>query len=270
MVANNMSQKDANTPRIAQLRDLLGLSQSDFSESIGITQGALSHLETGKSSLSFESIRKISHVFDVNCNWLIGEDAPIFKSKKQNTSHMKPYTRDSHALVFAEGLIPLVKEEVHAGYIENCDDDEYLTTLDVYKIPGYEHGDYRLFEVAGDSMVPSIHPRETLVAEFISDWSAIENGALTIVVSKDGIVAKRFYTHEDKSVAILKSDNASYKTYSLPISEIREVWQIRAKITNVFAQDPMFATDFNADQLKAMQDDIASLKDQMKSLHDDK
>lgn len=262
-----MSQKASNATRVAHLRELLDLSQIEFSDSIGITQGALSQLESGKTQLSFDSIRKINETYNVNCNWLIGKEEPIFLKEESFVANSKNLmSRESqqheHELRYAPGLIPLVKEEAHAGYIDNCHDDDYVHTLDVYKIPGYENGDYRLFEVEGDSMVPSIFPREVLVAEFVADWGKIENGSLVILVSSDGIVAKRYYIHDDHATVILKSDNPSYKTYSIPLSDIKEVWEIKAKITNVFAED---YTSRN-ETMKSMQADIDLLKNQMSEL----
>ncbi|VUD58819.1 hypothetical protein TDB9533_02519 [Thalassocella blandensis] len=262
-----MSQKTTNATRVAHLRELLDLSQIEFSDSIGITQGALSQLESGKTQLSFDSIRKINETYNVNCNWLIGKEEPIFLKEESSVVHSKNAMHNTqqthdHALQYAPGLIPLVKEEAHAGYIDNYHDKDYLHTLDVYKIPGYEHGDYRLFEVEGDSMVPSIFPREVLVTEFVAKWSEIENGTLVIIVSADGIVAKRYYVHDDHSTVILKSDNPDYKTYSIPVNDIKEVWEIKAKITNVFAED----YNNQKETMKSMQADIDLLKNQMSEL----
>jgi phage repressor protein C with HTH and peptisase S24 domain len=159
-------------------------------------------------------------------------------------------------------LMPLIKEEAHAGYINGHQDTDYLGTLDVYKIPGYENGNYRLFEIVGDSMIPTIHPREIVVSEHADSLEEIENGSLCIVITEDGIVAKRAYFYEeDRSMLILKSDNSTYKTYSIPMTEILEVWYIRARITNIFNQ----SQGGDSQKIESLESDMAELKTQMKN-----
>ena len=47
-----MSLNHTSTNRVTALRENLNLSQQEFADKIGITQGALSQLEAGKSTLS--------------------------------------------------------------------------------------------------------------------------------------------------------------------------------------------------------------------------
>ncbi|RLP55499.1 MAG: helix-turn-helix domain-containing protein [Ketobacter sp.] len=258
-----MTKRESTKSRLIKLRELLSLSQKDFSDSIGITQGALSRLETGKSKLSLDTLTQISQVFNINCNWLINGQGNQFLSGNKNNSESERkqsvITRDINDSI----LIPMIKEEAQAGYIKNCQDVEYLKTLDVYKIPGYEEGNYRLFEISGDSMTPTIYPREIVVSEFIDDWDKIENGSICIVISEEGIIAKRVYFYEeDKGFLILKSDNAEFKTYSLPLSEVIELWKIQAKITSVFVKNHLV----DANKMEALESDIKTLKEQVQKL----
>lgn len=246
--------------RLIMLRDLLSLSQQEFASRIGITQGALSQLESKKSKLSLDSLLKINRTFGVDCNWLVTGEGEIFYQK--NVRELRRMGNGNHN-VARSGHIPLIRGEAHAGYLKNYQDEEYLNSLDVYKIPGYESDGYRLFEVEGDSMIPSIHPGEIVVCEGLSDVNAVENGGLYIVVAEEGIVAKRVYIYEeDRSMLILKSDNTNYKTYSIPMNNVREIWQVRAKITSVFTQ-PQVVDD---SRLKELETDILTLKKEMHRL----
>lgn len=242
--------------RLVILRDILSLSQQEFASRIGITQGALSQLESQKSKLSLDSLLKINRVFGVDCNWLVAGEGEIFF----NQDAKEPHTMQKS---LKEGCIPLIRGEAHAGYIKNYLDEKYLDTLEVYKIPGYEAGNYRLFEVEGDSMIPSIYPGEIVVCESLPDMTTMENGSLCIVVAEEGIVAKRGYIYEeDRSMLILKSDNPDYKTYSIPMDDVREIWRVRAKITNVFVQPQVV----DASRLRELEEDILTLKEEMSRL----
>lgn len=262
-----MSDSNLTSERILNLRNKLKLSQQDFASRIGITQGAMSQLESGKSALSLQTITKICSTYDVDCNWLVmGENKPIFAKDDPNDQQASKYPEHIVRDLSGHNLIPLIKEEAHAGYIENCQDLQYLETLDVYRIPGYESGNYRLFEIEGDSMVHTIFPGEIAVTEFVEDSSQIENGSLCIVISKDGIVAKRLYSFEDEvDQFVLKSDNPEYKPFSLKKKDIIEVWTIKGKITSVLVQE----NTVDEGRLKNLEEDLRFLKEKIQAISKD-
>lgn len=247
-----MSLNHTSTNRVTALRENLNLSQQEFADKIGITQGALSQLEAGKSTLSLSTITKISQVFNVDCNWLIlgieGYDESNFQSYQK---------------ALETSFIPLVNEEAHAGYIEQCSDEGYIKTLDVYKIPGFENGNYRLFEVEGDSMMPIIRPRETLITEQVKDIKQLENGSVCVVVTKDGIVAKRLFSHNTDPISYLfKSDNPEYKTYSIQGSDILEIWRVKAKISSITDHD----SQIQSQRFQSIENEIRQLKEHISRL----
>lgn len=261
-----MNKLSFGKSRIVTLREIMGYSQKDFAERVGITQGALSQIESGKSHASFDTLKKISDEFNINCNWLIKGIGQVSLEKSEGP--LMPEVRISTTLtqlsvMKEKALIPLVKEEAHAGYVTGFEDGEYIKTLDVYQIPGFEKGNYRLFEIVGDSMIPTIHPREIVVCEFVKDWALLENGTLCVLISKEGIVAKRAYYYEDnRATIILKSDNQKFKTYSINLDEILEVWIIKAKITSLFTDGEML----DAKRIERLEADITLLKEQFQEL----
>lgn len=260
MVIENSNQTKS---RIALLRELLGLSQSDFAEAIGITQGALSQIETGKSKISMHTLKQICLEFNASCDWLVLGTGNMFMNSEKHPK-LSPVRHSILTMDLGKStLIPLIREEAHAGYIQGHRDTEYLNTLDVYKIPGFEEGNYRLFEINGDSMIPTIYPREMVVSEFVEEWEKLENGTLCVVITEDGIVAKRLYFYdENKNLLILKSDNSKFQTYTVDISEVHEIWLIKAKITSVFAPN----TNFDNHKFESLESDIHRLKSQMNKI----
>ncbi|HEX5169104.1 MAG TPA: LexA family transcriptional regulator [Cyclobacteriaceae bacterium] len=242
--------------RIAELRELLEFSQKEFAQRIGITQGALSQIESDKSKASFETINKISDEFNVNCNWLIRGSGEVLLPAESSRTESVGATQSDKA------SIPLIREEAHAGYVNGVKDRSYLSSLDVYQIPGFEKGDYRLFEIVGDSMVPTLHPGEIVVCEFAADSSLIENSSLCVLIYKDGIVAKRVFQYpEKKGSLILKSDNVEYKTQTLRRSKIFEAWLVRAKITTLLSTNGLAI-----ERLEKLESDYQQLKSQVDNL----
>ncbi|MBT0585608.1 XRE family transcriptional regulator [Alteromonas oceanisediminis] len=243
-----MSEDDLTAQRVKHIREKLCLSQSDFAKRIGITQGALSQLESGKSQLSLPTMVKIHEEYQTDLNWLLlGEPMPSSAPEKGRP----------HSKISVEMLIPLIDQEAHAGYIKQCHEPDHVSSLNVYRIPGFETGNYRMFEIEGDSMLPTIHPREIVVTEVVQDWETLENGTLCVVISEDGVVAKRLYQYkEDPDLIICKSDNTEYKTYSLALGDIKEVWAVKAKITSVLDGHH----NDNSKRLESIESEIAQLK----------
>ena len=68
--------------RIKELRNLLHLSQEEFANKIGLKQGSLSDLETGRAKIVDRIIILICSQFNVNEKWLKTGEGEIFNTKK--------------------------------------------------------------------------------------------------------------------------------------------------------------------------------------------
>ncbi len=64
--------------RLKELRKALHLSQKEFATKLGITDGAISKLESGRNSLTEQTISAICHIFNVNYSWLTTGDGDMF------------------------------------------------------------------------------------------------------------------------------------------------------------------------------------------------
>lgn len=57
------------------VRKTNGLSQVDFASSLGITQGFLSGLETGRNQPTADMLTRMANIYQTNINWLLtGEE----------------------------------------------------------------------------------------------------------------------------------------------------------------------------------------------------
>ncbi|UII20033.1 XRE family transcriptional regulator [Fulvivirga ligni] len=263
-----MRESKFQPERVTMLRELLQMSQVKFAERINISQGALSQIENGKSQISLDTLRSISNELNVNCNWLVNGNGDIFQQEEDEDDATADRRNEKVSIELVhegDSIIPLVKEEAHAGYIGGYNNPEYLKTLDVYKIPGYQNGNYRLFEIEGESMIPTIYPREIVICSHVEDPTRIENGTLCVIVTSDGIAAKRVYFYEnDKSLFILKSDNSKFKTYSIQDKKVSEIWKIEAKITSVFVESGLV----DAKRIEKLENNLETLKNEVKKLTD--
>ncbi len=232
--------------RIRKIRKENHLSQVEFAQKLNVSQSVISLIESGNASVSIEIIKRLSTEFDLSCDWLIyGKDR---------------YTR----LSVQNSFIPLVSIEAEAGYISSYNDPDYAHSLDLYRLPGYENGEYRIFMVEGDSMIPSIHPHDKVVCEKIDNPASVVEGTLNVVISKSNIVVKRIYFWEqDRNMIVLKSDNQHYTEERLPLSEVKQMWAVRAKLTSSFI-DQSYAQNERMDMLEK---ELQVIKDQVVELN---
>jgi transcriptional regulator with XRE-family HTH domain len=230
--------------RIKRLRKEHKLSQVKFADMLGITQSVVSLMESGHSNVSVDVLRKLSEQFGVSVDWLV-------------------YGKDNYVRLSRENsFIPLINVEAKAGYIENHIDDSFMEKLDLYKIPGFEKGDHRIFEVEGDSMVPTIMPRDWIICRGTGLDNLIE-GSLCVIVTGNDIVVKRVYKdRENPKVVILKSDNSDYNDMSIRTQDIAQLWAVQAKITNSFVSGSME----NVKRMDDLENELKEIKGQLSEL----
>lgn len=234
--------------RITMLRELLQMSQTEFARKIGISQGALSQIESGRSRLSMETLKNLSSEFNINCNWIVNGKGDIFSTKSKGTT-----TKNN--------LIPFINKKARAGYFRGYSNPEYLKTLDEYHIPGFENGSFRMFEIQGDSMIPTLFESEVVIAKKATDYKSIENNSLAVFLMPKQLVAKRIEKiSDDDSSFVAKSDNADYNNEKIKYADVNELWVIQAKLTrkllhgNIYDHSRILHIEKNLQELNSKMD----------------
>lgn len=241
-----MADKATEKHRITMLRELLQLSQTEFSRKIGISQGALSQIESGRSRLSMETLKNLAKAFNVNCNWLVQGEGNIFFKSESNSENSE-----------VEKLIPLIDVRAKAGYIKSHRNFEFLNTLEKYRVPGFEDGEsFRMFEVAGESMVPTLFPNEIVIAQKNKNKNINDDAMAVLLTEKELIVkrTKKLPKHNGKIRII--SDNPEYPHYEISRSEILELWEVKGKITKKLLQNNLI----HSQHLNRIEKEITELK----------
>lgn len=59
---------------LATIRTQLGMEQKEFAQKIGISQGNLSNIETGRRRITVDALHALKAVFNVNINVLFDAD----------------------------------------------------------------------------------------------------------------------------------------------------------------------------------------------------
>ncbi len=245
------------------LRKFKNLTQGEMLEFIGLKANTLwSDYERGKSTPQLEFLLLISDKFKISLDDLTktdlantnilqnDEDSKKADNTNKNTNN---YTNNSLLKGVKEGseqysnsMMPkvvtmdtqgnenvvFVPVKARAGYLNGYGDEEFISTLPAYRLPGLGNGTFRLFEVGGLSMHPTLNDKDMVIGSFVESFAAVRDDRVYVVVTKsEGIVVKRClnrFQTDDK--LILKSDNYKhrddYPTIVCNPEDILEIWYV--------------------------------------------
>jgi transcriptional regulator with XRE-family HTH domain len=104
--------------RVKAIREALGMTQTVFSKSLGITCASLSRIESGIQILTKSMGKLICFVFNVNEEWLLEGKGEMFKSVKEADEIKK-------LLGIFDKLIDINKKLIinHADYLLKSQED---------------------------------------------------------------------------------------------------------------------------------------------------
>lgn len=212
---------------IRHLRKLQKISQNELAEAIGVPRSTLNNWERGTAEPRLENIVQLADYFEIPVGDIIGT----------NAEYLKPGSSTDDVKVLAVTVneqeyrnVELVSSKAEAGYLGSFQDPEYIRELPRFSFPYLPHGNYRGFEIEGDSMLP-VESGSIVICNYVEKLSAIKDGATYIVVSNDGLVYKRVYKDDEKKVLLLVSDNTLFKPYELPYEQVKEVWAYHAHLS---------------------------------------
>lgn len=124
----------------------------------------------------------------------------------------------------------MVPVKARAGYLNGFSDPEFMEKLPAYRLPGLNNGTFRLFEVDGLSMYPTLHGGDLVICSFVDQLGLLRDDRVHVVVTKSGgVVVKRVLNRlKSDGKLILKSDNYKDRDMYPPIvcdpQDIVEVW----------------------------------------------
>lgn len=103
--------------RLKQLRKALNLSQSKFGELLGTTQRAVSHWERDEAEPSFQQLKKLIDLFNVNPTWLLTGEGEMFLSRTEAKNIGVNYGGMQIGNIMAETIGTINKEVQETSYI---------------------------------------------------------------------------------------------------------------------------------------------------------
>jgi transcriptional regulator with XRE-family HTH domain len=241
---------------LKHLRKLRGWTQEEFASKIKIKRSLLGAYEEERAEPRIEVLELVGSIFKLSLDELLLKDLSDTKG-----SYLAK--RRAQKMTSASNEIHLVPVKAAAGYLAGYADPEFIDELNTFTLPMLASGNYRAFEIIGDSMMPT-PSGSIIVGEKVDNVEDVKTNSTYIVVSRqEGIVYKRILkNNRAKSKWTLVSDNPSYQPYNVDVNDILEVWQAQMIITKANTQQRWDVNQL-AGLVSNLQQQVSTLKKRM-------
>ncbi len=212
------------------LRKLRGWTQEEFANKLRIKRSLLGAYEEERAEPRIDVLETVCDIFKLTLDEILRKDLSDNKSN---------YMAKRRAMKLAAGRpdIPFVPVKAAAGYLAGYGDPEFIDELNTFTLPMLTGGNYRAFEIIGDSMLPT-PSGSVIVGEKVEKLDELKNDSACIVVSRhEGIVYKRVQKNgRSKDKLTLVSDNPTYHPYTVKAEDVLEMWQAQMVISRANQQ----------------------------------
>ena len=238
------------------LRKLRGWTQEEFAQKLRIKRSLLGAYEEERAEPRIDVLEVVCDIFKLTLDDILRKD---LSDNKGN------YLARRRAMKLAGGRpdIPFVPVKAAAGYMAGYADPDFIDELNTFTLPMLSGGNYRAFEIIGDSMLPT-PSGSVIVGEKVDNLENVKNNTACVVVSRnEGIVYKRVQKNgRQRNKLTLVSDNPSYHPYTVNADDVVEMWQAQVVISKATTQQKW---DMNqlTNMVSDLQEQVISLKKRM-------
>jgi transcriptional regulator with XRE-family HTH domain len=239
------------------LRKLRGWTQEEFANKLNIKRSLVGAYEEERADPRIDILEIVGDMFKLSLDELLLKDL-------SNTGGSYLAKRRQQKMMSADrNLIHFVPIKAAAGYLAGYADTEFIDELNTFTLPMLSGGNYRAFEIIGDSMLPT-PSGSIIVGEKVDTMEDIKNNMAYIVVSRnEGIVYKRVVkNNKAKNKLTLVSDNPQYQPYQVNADDVVELWQAQSVISKVTVQQ-RWDVNALANLVSNLQDQVSTMKKKM-------
>jgi transcriptional regulator with XRE-family HTH domain len=238
------------------LRKLRGWTQEEFAAKLGIKRSLLGAYEEERAEPRIDVLEVVGDLFKLTLDELLRKE--LSETKGSYISK-----RRAQKMVAATNDIQLVPVKAAAGYLAGYADPEFLDELNTFTLPMLAPGNYRAFEIVGDSMLPT-PSGSVIVGEKVDDLEELKSNQTYVVVSRnEGIVYKRVMkNNKSRTKLTLVSDNTAYQPYQVNSDDVIEVWKAQMIISKANTQQRWDVNQL-AGLVSNLQEQVSSLKKKM-------
>ncbi len=234
-------------------------SSRQFAVMLDYLPQSLSEILKGRRDVTIELLRKAVEKYKISPNYLLTGEGPMFLTEEDHKDFriltVMTNSQDDERIVH----VPIPAQ---AGYVSELSNPVFVQELPSYTLPDYKYkvGTHRSFDVAGDSMEPTLFEGDKVVCSFLEPtlWeTGIKDNYVYVVITRADVVVKRVFNRiKEERCLELGSDNSFYDNYRIPLGDVREIWYVRAKISP-FLPSPQNLKNHLQNEIKELSQTIA-------------
>ena len=236
------------------LRKLRGWTQEEFANKLKIKRSLVGAYEEERAEPKLEVMEQVCAIFKLSLEDFLFKDL----SESKGGSYLD--RRRQLKMISESAEIRFVPVKAAAGYMTGYADPEFVDELNTFTLPMLAPGQYRAFEIMGDSMLPT-PSGSVIVGEKIEDLDDLKNSNTYIVLSKnEGVAYKRVVKNNRlKNKITLISDNPQYEPYHVSAEDVLEIWKAVYILQKANAA-PVWDVNQLAGMVNNLQEQVSSLK----------
>ena len=236
------------------LRKSRGFTQEEFAIKLNTKRSLIGAYEEERAEPNLDVLEAISNLFNLTLDELLLEDL--------NTEKGGDYLNQRRKLKLSQNaaIVQFVPVRAAAGYMAGYADPDFVDELNTFTLPMLAPGQYRAFEIVGDSMLPT-PSGSVIVGEKVERLDDLKNNSSYVVLSKnDGIVYKRIAKDTEANNRLtLKSDNPIYEPYTVSEEDVLEIWKAVYILQKANAV-PRWDMNQLAGMVNDLQEEVVNLK----------
>jgi transcriptional regulator with XRE-family HTH domain len=240
------------------LRKLRGWTQEEFANKVGIKRSLVGAYEEERADPRIDVLEIVGDIFKLSLDDLLLKDLTV------SSGSYLTKRRQQKMMSAERNLIHFVPVKAAAGYLASYADTEFIDELNTFTLPMLRGGNYRAFEIIGDSMLPTPSGSIIVGEKVEGGIDEIKNNSAYIVVSRnEGIVYKRIVkNNKTRNKLTLMSDNPQFQPYQVNADDVVELWQAQSVISKVAVQQ-RWDVGTLASLVNNLQDQVSTLKKKM-------
>ncbi len=216
--------------RIRQIRSMLGMTQEQLGEVLGVKKSTLSMIETGKAALSNRNKQLLIEKLNIDPGWLeTGEGEMITASFNPHLSNVRGTDRNLSAQ-----RIPLYNIEGTAGLVPLFLDHRSIQPIDYIQIPNLPKCDGAIY-IVGDSMYPLLKSGDIVLYKQVNDiannifWG--EMYLISIDIDGEEYITVKYVQRSERPDHIrLVSQNPHHADKEIHIGRVNALAFVKASI----------------------------------------
>lgn len=207
-------------------------SMRQFCIKVDFLPQSLSLILKGERDVTIDLLRKTFEHYPISAQYIFTGIGDMFIKEKSEENIPSEVICEEKI----DNII-YVPHAAQAGYVDQVNEQDSGHNLEKFTLPDFKYrkGEHRCFDIAGDSMEPTLFSGDKVVCSIVdhsNTYMSLRNNYVYVIVLDSGIVVKRVINKiRESGELILQSDHKYYDAYNVDIREVKEIWRVEVKIS---------------------------------------